>query len=292
MSPMFAPEQAPSGRKPLVVGGVIALLLLASNVYLYLQLDRVRTDTAKLRESVLTELTNIRETSSLTLASNRKHMETLKEQLEATRRQASTMAGQAKSEALARAELLAKRLSDEQQRAQQRVNAQIGEVKEVATAANTKIADVSGDVTNVKTQVASTQSELQATIANLKKVTGELSDQGSYIATNSKELAALKRLGERNYIEFNLAKSKQPQRVGDITLLLKKADPKKNKFTIELMADDKRTEKRDRNVNEPVQFYVAKARLPYEIVVNEVKKDQIVGYLATPKDLVPRAAAQ
>ena len=66
-------------------------------------------------------------------------------------------------------------------------------------------------------------------------------------------------------------------------MLLKKTDPKKNKYTIELVADDKRVEKKDKNLNEPVQFYVAKARQPYEIVVNEVKKDQIVGYLTTPK---------
>ena len=113
--------------------------------------------------------------------------------------------------------------------------------------------------------------------------------QSGYIATNGKEIAALKRLGERNIIEFNLGKSKQPQRVGDISLTLKKADPKRNKYTIEVLADDKTTEKKDRTINEPVQFYVAKGgRLPYEIVVNQVGKDKIVGYLSTPKDQVAR----
>jgi hypothetical protein len=108
------------------------------------------------------------------------------------------------------------------------------------------------------------------------------------VATNGKELEALKRLGERNYFDIKLAKTKAPQRVGDIQLLLKKTDPKKNKFTLTVMADDKTIEKRDKTANEPVQFYVAKARQPYEIVINEVRKDQIVGYLATPKDLIPR----
>jgi hypothetical protein len=107
--------------------------------------------------------------------------------------------------------------------------------------------------------------------------------QSGLIATNGKELAALKALGERNYFEFNLTKTKEPRKVGDITVLLKKTDPKKNKYTIELVADDKKYEKKDKNLNEPVQFYVAKARQPYEIVVNEVKKYQIVGYLTTPK---------
>ena len=66
-------------------------------------------------------------------------------------------------------------------------------------------------------------------------------------------------------------------------LTLKKTDQKKNKFTIELVADDKRVEKKDKSINEPLQFYTSKARQPYEIVVNEVGKDIIVGYLATPK---------
>ena len=66
-------------------------------------------------------------------------------------------------------------------------------------------------------------------------------------------------------------------------VLLKKADPKKNRYTIELTADDKVVEKKDRTINEPLQFLVAKARQPYEIVVNDIKKDQIVGYLAIPK---------
>ncbi len=117
---------------------------------------------------------------------------------------------------------------------------------------------------------------------------GDLSGTNSLVATNGKELAALRRLGERNYTEFKLIKTKEPQRVGDISLLLKKTDAKKNKFTIEVRADDKATEKKDRNANEPVQFYVAKAAQPYEIVVNNVGKDTISGYLSTPKDRIPR----
>ena len=138
-------------------------------------------------------------------------------------------------------------------------------------------------------ELGMTQAELQKTVADLKKVTGDLGVQSGYVATNGKEIAALKRLGERNIVEFNLAKSKQPQRVGDISLTLKKSDPKHNKYTIDVLADDKITEKKDRTINEPVQFYVAKGgRLPYEIVVNQVGKDKIVGYLSTPKDQVAR----
>ncbi len=93
----------------------------------------------------------------------------------------------------------------------------------------------------------------------------------------------LKALGERNYFDINLGKTKQPQRIGDILVQLKKADVKKNRYTVDIVADDKKVEKKEKGVNEPVQFYTAKARQPYEIVINEVRKDQIIGYLTTPK---------
>jgi hypothetical protein len=114
-------------------------------------------------------------------------------------------------------------------------------------------------------------------------VRGDLGIQSGLIATNAKELAALRAMGERDYFEFNLAKTKAPQRIGDIAVQLKKMDNRRNRYTIEVISNDKRVEKKDRTVNEPVQFYMAKARLPYELVVNEVRKDSIVGYLAAPK---------
>src|SRR4029077_16868521 len=119
--------------------------------------------------------------------------------------------------------------------------------------------------------------------AELKRSNGEIDGHAVLIATNGKELAALRELGERNFVEFPVHKSKQPQKVGDVLVLLKHTDPKKNRFTIDLTADDKTVEKKDRVANEPLQFMTSKAKQPYEIVVNDVKKDAIVGYLSIPK---------
>ncbi|MGH7247958.1 MAG: hypothetical protein ACREH9_07625, partial [Pseudomonadota bacterium] len=215
--------------------------------------------------------------------SNRRTIDGLKEELRDARRQASLQVGAAKVEATKHADDLATRLAQEQARQQQQVKAQFSQVQDQATQANTKIADVNHEVGTVKTDVAQTKSDLEKTISELKRVNGELTGQGSLIATNGTELAALKALGERNYVEFKLAKSKHPEKVGDISIELKKTDPKKNKFTIDVYADDKRVEKKDRTINEPVQFLVSKATQPYEIVVNDVKKDLIVGYLSIPK---------
>jgi len=279
-----------SHRSPLLTALVAAaiIVLAGANIYLYIQIDHMRADVAKVRESLMTELSNLRDASSVTTASQSRHIDTLKEELEAARTQARTLSSQAKVEATARAEQLAKQLQIEQAKVQQQVSSEISDVKQTAAAANAKIADVSSDVGSVKTQVTATQEELQKTIADLKSVRGDLGVQSGLIATNATELSALRRLGERNYFEFKLGKAKQPQRVGDITLLLKKTDPKKNVYSVDVMADDKKTEKKDKTVNEPVQFYTSKARQPYELVVNKVQKDLIVGYLSTPKEQASR----
>ena len=99
--------------------------------------------------------------------------------------------------------------------------------------------------------------------------------QSGLIATNAKEVDALRQLGEKNYFEFDLGKTKEPQRVGPISVRLRKADQKRNRFTIELWADDKRIEKKDKTLLEPVQFYVQGSRMPYELVVNKLDKDHI-----------------
>ena len=281
------PEPPKSNLLPALAAGAI-IALFAFNIYLYVQIDHTRTDLAKIQESLSTQLTNLKEASSVTSDAQKAHLEQLKKDLEASRAQlhsqAQSMSSQAKAEATAHADQLAKQIQAEEAKVQQQTSAEISEAKQAASTANAKIADVSTDVGGVKTQVSATQAELQKTIADLKSARGDLGVQSGLIATNASELQALKRLGERNYFEFKLGKTKAPQRVGDITLLLKSTDPKKNKYTVNVMADDQLTEKKDKNVNEPIQFYTAKAKQPYEIVVNKVEKNLIVGYLATPKE--------
>lgn len=277
-----APSSGSGGLKiPVLFGAVIALL--AANIYLFLQMDRLGKDLTKLRETTSAEIANLHEASSVTTASNRRSLDTLREELEAARRQASMAVGQAKTEALNKAEGLAKRLEEEQKRQQKEVASKISEVKQATSETATRIGEVSTDVGAVKSEVAATKAELDKTIAELKRTNGDMGVMSGLIATNSKELGALKALGDRNYFEFNLKKQKQFQKIGDIAVKLNRTDAKRNRFTIEMIADDKKVEKKDRNINEPLQFYVARARQPYEMVVNEVKKDQIVGYLATPK---------
>ena len=196
--------------------------------------------------------------------------------------------GQAKTEAVARAEGLARKLQEEQERQQQHLTSEISQVRQATSYTAARVGEVSTEVGSVKTDVAATKAELDKTIADLKRVTGDMGLMSGLIATNSKELGALKSLGDRIYVEFNLKKDRRPQKVGDVAVMIKKTDTRRHRFTIDLIADDKKVEKKDRNINEPLQFYTAKARQPYEMVVNEVRKDQIIGYLAIPKVQIAR----
>jgi len=281
------PPQKSGVAIPLLTGGLIALL--AVNIYLFVQVDHLRTESTQKIEKLQAAVSGVRDESSVSTAAEARHIEDLKDQLATANLQARSMSSQAKVEAQAHADQLARQLQAEEAKMQQQVTGQITEVNQSVTAANAKIADVSTDVGSVKSQAAMTQSQLEKTIADLKSVTGDLGVQSGLIATNGTELQALKMRGERNYFDIKLGRTKQPQRVGDITLKLEKTDPKRNKYTVIVSADDKQYEKKDKNANEPVQFLTAKGgHTPYEIVINQITKDQIIGYLATPKDSAAR----
>jgi hypothetical protein len=129
-----------------------------------------------------------------------------------------------------------------------------------------------------------TQTDLAGAISQLTSMKGDLSGHSSLIARNHDELETLKHKGDRNYYEFTLSKGEKKP-VGTISLELKKSDAKKNRYTLDVYSDDKKYEKKDRNLNEPLQFYSGKEPALFEIVVNSVSgKNQITGYLTTPKN--------
>lgn len=280
----YAPAPAPQGGGWKTGAVIAAILLLAgANVFLYTQLNQVKQDLAKNMDATQARLDKLDETSSLTARANQKRVDELKDQLERARRQASLAAGDAKDEALKKVEETRAQLAAAQQQAQQQLTSDISKVREQTATVDNRVSQVSTDVTGVKGDVATTRSQLEKTVADLKRATGEIDGHSVLIATNEKELSALKALGERNYIEFTIHKQKQFQKVGDVSIQLRNADQKRNRYTIQLTADDKTTEKKDRGVNEPVQFMTSKSKQPYELVVNDIKKDTIAGYLSVPK---------
>jgi hypothetical protein len=181
---------------------------------------------------------------------------------------------------LARARGMAQSIKKDQQQSDAQLRQQIGEVQQDTT---TKFGQMATDLSTTKTDVASTKADLEATKTQMQSMKGDMGVQSGLIARNHDEVEELKRLGERDIFEFSLSKTKEPHHVGPILLQVRKLDAKHFKYTMNVVADDKTIEKKDKTAGEPVQFYVRGARAPYEIVVFEVSNSQAKGYLSTPK---------
>jgi len=158
------------------------------------------------------------------------------------------------------------------------------EQKEQITAVTSDITGVKTDVGGVKTDLGQTKTDLAATKAKLESTVGDLGLQSGLIARTRDDLEVLKHRGDRQYYEFTLLKGAKPQAVSTVSLQIKKIDSKRGKYTLNVTSDDKTIEKKDRNVNEPIQFYTGRDHMLYELVVWTLDKNKATGYVSTPKN--------
>ena len=138
----------------------------------------------------------------------------------------------------------------------------------------------SDDLKNVDTKVGGVRTDLDTTRDDLKMARSEM---GTLIARNHDEIDQLRRLGERDYLEFSITGKNKPQKVGNVTVELKGVNQKRNQYSVAMTVEDKRFEKKNRALNEPILFYTSGTHQPEEVVINKVGKDQVSGYVSIPK---------
>jgi hypothetical protein len=146
----------------------------------------------------------------------------------------------------------------------------------------------SDDVKVVDTKVVGVKTDLDATREDLKMARSEM---GTLIARNHDEIDQLRRLGERDYVEFTIVGKNKPQKIGNVTVELKGVNEKRNQFNAAVTIEDKMFEKKNRAMNEPIFFYTSGTHIPEELVVNKVGKNTIGGYVSIPKANSQTAAA-
>jgi chromosome segregation ATPase len=272
-----------------------AILFGSMAFYETSQAEALRREVAQLRRdnSVLrTNLSTSDHTVQQTLAAFREELHQFHTELASARTETGESLTMAQEAAVRHADALAGKLEmkrRQQEDQQQQLSAELSKVKQSTAETSTRLNGIWSDVGTVKSEVESVRSVARQASANLQQTRGDLGVMSGLVATNSDEISMLRDLDDRNVYEFTLEKSNGMQRVGDIQVVLERTDTKRNLFTVKIVAADQRVEKRDRNVNEPVQFYVpGRGGQPYEMVVNQVGKNTVKGYLATPKVTIAR----
>ncbi len=280
-------------EKPLIpetLKFVLLIVLLLAVIYLFFDASQQKKNTQAQLAQIADQIQSLESKSKTGEASLSSQISNLKTDLvgaqEAvgnTKAELKKTAMQIQAEGQKTKSELSKVIADKADAAQ--VTAQVQAAK---SEADNKIGQVNTEVGGVKTQVSAVKSDLEATRRDLEGTQRQLVDVrdtlSAAVAKNASELSQLRLKGERDYFEFTLPKKDEQTKVEDIRLVLTKTDPKKNRFSIKIMADDSSLEKKDRVINEPIQFLVGQNRVRYEVVINWVQKNKAGGYLSIPRD--------
>jgi len=278
--PMDYPPPRTHGGKLLAIS-LVLLALAIIQVYTLVKMASLRASLEAQQANTREELTTrFQDTLARQLGvlqrANAEQLGALKEELDAT---AQRMGSTGKE--LNRARAMVSRLQKQQQ---QEVDSLRGELAQKAN--QEQLGALTQDVTATRTDLDSTRKALDSTRSELGMTRTEF---GTLIARNHDEIEQLRKMGDRDYYEFNLSRN-QPQHVAGVILDLKKTKLKRHRFSLNLTVDELEVEKKDRTINEPIFFYVGGVKKPFEIVVNGVKSDQVRGYLSTPKGARETAA--
>jgi septal ring factor EnvC (AmiA/AmiB activator) len=284
------PASQEKGLVPETLKLVLIVILLLAVVYLFYDSSQIKKDQqaqiAKLTDQLQT-LESTTKTGEAALSSQLSSMKT--DLAGAQEAVGSTKAELKKATANIQAEGQKTKVELSQALANKADTTQVeAQVQAAKTDAEKKIGQVSTEVGGVKTQVTAVRTDLDATRRDLEGTQRQLIDVrdtlNAAVAKNAAELAQLRLKGERDYFEFTIPKKNEQIKVEDIRVTLLKTDQKKGKFNLKIAVDDSALEKKDRSINEPIQFLVGQNRVRYEIVINWVQKDKAGGYLSIPKD--------
>lgn len=294
MSTFNPNQQKPAlQEKPLIpeaVKLVLIVVLLLAVVYLFYDGSQQKKATQAELSKISDQISNLENTHKIGEASLTSQITTLKTDLAGAQEAVGTTKAELEKRAMqiqAEGQKTKHELSQalatkaEQSQVEAQVQAAKSDAENKISQVNTEVGGVKTQVVAVKTDLDNTRRDLEGTQRQLVDVRDSLS---AAVAKNSTELSQLRLKGERDYFEFTLPKKDEQTKVEDIRLVLTKTDAKKGKFNLKIMVDDSALEKKDRVINEPIQFLVGQNRVRYEVVINWVQKNKAGGYLSIPRD--------
>lgn len=266
----YGEERSSSGLF-ILMAGVALLLAVGAMAWIYFLQSRLDTMETRFNQA---QEQNVQQAAQ---------QAEMRRQLRATTEAFGAKVGITQRQIESRAEEILRRQKAENSRLAADMAQQEAATRKQVSSVSTAVSGVRSDVGGVKSDVASTRRELAATERELHAAMGDMGVQSGLIAKNSDQLNYLKHLGDRNYFEFTLHKNDSPIALSTIKLRLRKADVKHSRYTLEIFSDDERLEKRNRDLDEPLQFYSGKPPMLFEVVINAIAKNRVSGYLSTPK---------
>ncbi len=277
--PNFEVTAAP--KRKTAAGVTVLLCLLAGHFYLYSRVNRAEVDAHTFKQTLQENLARVENKSTFHLNNARREIADLRESLEQARSEASK---KAESEARRQSDRLGKNIAARQRTAKEAVMSELLTIGDKTFETAGKVEGMEGELGGVKDELAGTVERLESTDRVLKDTQAHMRSIGDWVAGNASELEKLREKGSRRFVRFQLSLNQEMRRVGDVRMRLRKTNPKRNKYTVEILADDKKLVKKGQYANEPVEFYVADCSEPYEVVMTAVKKDHVMGFLSRPKD--------
>jgi len=153
-----------------------------------------------------------------------------------------------------------------------------------AAAIDPRVKQLQSQLAEQQKQIDSSREDLTKTREDLEtKVNSTHDELSGSIARTHDEVAELQKRGERNYYEFKLDKTKDFQRVGPFSVSLRKVNFKRKSYDLAMIVDDNQLQKKSVNLYEPVWIRVGDHPQPAELVVNQISKNQIQGYISESK---------
>lgn len=284
IQPHPAENVTPAGRNSgagVKIGlALVAVAAVSFNIYLVSKVHHVEEQAESQRAGLETDLQTLEERLATQRMQHEKSLAELRAGIERAERSSYS---QARNEATRRAANVAKEVADKQREQQDMFLNEIGGVRDAASANSKGLDAVKGEMAGVAGKVDETRRDLAETEDVLLSTRDQLAGVNSRVEGHASDIQALRTRTERMQTRFTLNESKERTKVDDIQVRLKNADVRKNRYTVEILADDQVIVQKDRYLNEPVEFYVTGADRPYEIVVTDIQKGRVSGYLSKPK---------
>lgn len=266
--------------KILLVAFIVAAV--GFNVFLMSKMGAIEDSAQQQRVALETKIADLEGRLEAANGARMHELAAIETQLDKARKEA---ASRSRSEAKRQSDRVAKTLAQQQREQQDMFLTEISGVRGAADANRDGIADVDSKVDRVQNGVDENREGLAETADLVRGAQGEIDSVAGRVDFNASAIARLRRMGENEVVRFELLKSKNRTRVENVQLRLRDVSANKNRYSIEILADDELIVQKNRYRNEPVEFYVTGARRPYEIVVTEVEKDRVSGYLAKPTEV-------